>query len=166
MATSLYAIVSPGGSVLNITVWDGVSTFVVAPNALVSATGQPNAQIGGTYISGVFTAPVAPTPAQGIIFENSPVSGATLSLPNAPQPQAQLYAILLPAATLAALTIQLPPSPMDNDKVTIFSSHAVTALTLTPPAGIAISNTPTALAALISVTCVYSAQYNTWFHFS
>jgi hypothetical protein len=166
MSVQPYALVAPGGSVLNIVNWDGVTAYSVSPNTLVSAQGQPNAQIGGTYLAGVFTAPAQPVAPQGIIFENSPVSGATVALPNAPQPQAKLYVILLPAATLAALTLDLPPSPVDGDTVQIFSSKAVTALTLTPPSGVLISNTPTSLTALVSVSVVYSAQYATWFHLS
>ncbi len=161
---SLYAEISPSGAVINLVNWDAVTPFNVSPNTLVLAIGQPNAQIGGTYISGVFTAPAAPTPAQGIIFLNSPASGASLQLPNAPQPQARLYAILEPAATLAALTLILGTAPLDGDTLTIFSTRAVTVLTLSAPAGIAVNNAPASLAALVSADMIYSAQYSAWFH--
>jgi hypothetical protein len=59
---SLYAVVSPSGSVLNLVTWDGQTTYNVAPNTLVAATGQPNAEIGGTYLNGVFTAPAPAAP--------------------------------------------------------------------------------------------------------
>lgn len=164
MSIQLYAVVNGGGNVVNMVTWDGVTPFNPgAGKTLVSATGQPNAQIGGTYIGGVFTAPANPPAPQGIIFENSPSSGATIALPNAPQPQAKLYVILLPAATLAALTLDLPPTPADGDQVLMFSSHNVTALTMVAPTGVATSNFPTSLAALVSVIFTFSAQYNTWF---
>ena len=62
---SLYAVVSPAGAVLNLVNWDGKTAYDVTPNTLVAASGQPNAQIGGTYAGGVFTppAPVVSVPA-------------------------------------------------------------------------------------------------------
>jgi len=164
-ASSLYALVNPSTIVINLVEWDGVTPFVVTPNILVSATGQPNAQIGGTYVGGVFTAPVAPTPAQGIIFANSPVSGATVNLPCAPQPQAKLYFFIQPAAALAALTIGLCNGPQDGDVLNILSSKAITALTWTAPSGTIISGLPTTLAATASgaIQLTYSTQYGGWF---
>ena len=135
------------------------------PIRLVLATGQPNAQIGGTYAGGVFTAPTTPTPPQGIIFLNSPASGATLALPNAPQPQAALYCILEPAAALAALTLDLSTSPQDGDDLYILSTKAITAVTPVAAPGQALLNIPSpfALAAGVSQHITWSAQYSTWF---
>lgn len=165
MANALYAIVTPQGAVVNIASWDGVTPFNPAPNTAILATGQPNAQIGGTYIGGVFTAPSLPTPPQGIIFANSPVSGAVIALPNAPQPQAKLYCYLQPAAALAALTIDLCPSPLDGDVLNILSSKAITALTLTPAPGQVFPGAPTTLAqgAAGAIQLTYSAQLGGWF---
>ena len=161
----LYAIVNSGGTVVNLTQWDGVTPFNVSPNTAVLAQGQPNAQIGGTYNSTthVFTAPAAPTPAQGIIFENSPIAAANIALPNAPQPQATLVVYLTPAATLATLTIILPAAPADNDQTIVVSSKAVTAVTWGVATGVALLNTPAAIVAGTPVYLRYSAQYNTWF---
>lgn len=165
MSSQVYALVAPGGAVLNMVQWDGVSPYNVAPNTLVLATGQPNAQIGGTYVGGVFTAPSAPAPQQGQVFVNSPSSGATVPLPNPPPnisgaPQT-LYAILEPAATLAALTLQMPVGPVNDGTILVlFSTHAVTALTLT---GATVNNAPTALAALNQVNLIWSQQYSVWF---
>jgi hypothetical protein len=163
---ALYAIVNPSTVVINLTQWDGVTPFNVSPNTLVAATNQPNAQIGGTYSGGVFTAPAAPAAAQGIIFQNSPISGATLNLPNAPQPQAKLYCYLQPAATLAALTLTLPPSPQDGDMSTVMATKAITALTITPGVGSTLLNftSPIALSAGVSQTITFSAQLGGWFH--
>jgi len=163
MALTIYAVVAPGGAIVNLVEWDGVTPYSVAPNSLVSAVGQPNAQIGGTYIGGVFTAPVTPPAPQGIIFLNSPSTGAVLALPNAPQPQAKLYAILEPAAALAALTLDLGNNPQDGDTLYIFCTKNVTTLTVTPAPGAVINNAPTSLTALVLVTIIYSAQYSAWF---
>jgi hypothetical protein len=158
----IYALINPSNLIVNLVEWDGVTAYNVSPNTLVLATGQPNAQIGGTYISGVFTAPSAPAPAQGIIYQNSPTSGSTLALPNAPQPQAKLYAYLQPAGTLAALTLTLPPSPQDGDQLTLLSTHAITALTLT---GTLLNfSSPFTLGAGVSQIATYSAQLAGWFH--
>ena len=163
---ALYAVVSPSTTVTNLVSWDGVSTYNVSPNTLVLATGQPNAQVGGTYVGGVFTAPAAPAPAQGIIFQNSPVSGASIQLPAAPQPQAKLYAYLTPASALAALTLLLPTSPQDGDVMYVFSTQAITTLTVTPASGQSRLNFPAsfALAANTAQYIAYSAQISGWLH--
>ena len=161
MANPIYALVSPGGSVLNLVTWDGITPFSVIPNTLILATSQPNAQIGGTFLGGVFTPPVTPTPPQGIVFVNSPTTGATVALPNAAQPQAKLYCYLQPAAALAALTLVMPPSPLDGDVLNLLSSKAITLLTLTPT----FQGAPTTLAATASgaLAFTYSAQLGNWF---
>lgn len=161
MSSQLYALVSVGGNILNLVEWDGTTPYSVTPNTLVSAVGQPNAQIGGTYISGVFTAPATPTPAQGIIFANSPATGTTVALPNAPQPQGKLYVYLQPAANLAALTLDMPPSPQDGDVLNILSTKAIAALNFVPT----FQGAPTSLAATAAgaVSMTYSTQLGNWF---
>lgn len=161
MTLAIYAVVDVSGHVINLVRWDGSAPYDVTPNTLVDATGKPNAQIGGTYLGGVFTAPAAPVAQQGIIFVNSPASGATVALPNAPQPQAKLYCYLQPAAALAALTLVMPPAPIDGDILNILSSKTVTALTLTPT----FQGAPTTLAqgAAGAIQLTYSAQLGNWF---
>jgi hypothetical protein len=163
MALQLYAIVDPSGNVDNLVLWDGVTLYSVAPNTLVLAQGNAAAQIGGTYLGGVFTPPAVPPPPQGIVFLNSPASGAVVQLPNAPQPQATLYCILEPSAALASLTLDLGATPQDGDKLYLFSTKAITALALTPAPGQVVNNAPTSLTALVSVFLTYSAQYQAWF---
>jgi hypothetical protein len=161
---SLYAVISPSNAVINLVTWDGVTPFDVTPNTLVSASGQPNAQIGGTYANGVFTAPSAPTPPQGIVFQNSPVSGATVALPSAYSPGAgfrKLYVYLQPAAALAALTLSLDSTAQDGDVVYIVSTKAITALTLAPtPAN---GGATAALGAGVFSQLEYSAQLAFWY---
>lgn len=161
MSSQLYALVNTSTVVINMVQWDGVTPYNVSPNTLVLATGQPNAQIGGTYVGGVFTAPSAPAASQGIIFSNSPVTGATVPLPNAPQPQAKLYAYLQPAATLATLTLTMPPSPQDGDVLNLLSSKTITLLTMTPT----FQGAPTTLVlgAAGALQFTYSTQLGNWF---
>jgi hypothetical protein len=162
MASQPYAVVS-SGNVTNIVQWDGVTPYSAGTgNTLVSAVGQPNAQIGGTYSGGVFTAPAAPPAALGVIFTNSPTNGSTINLPAmAPQPGPQtLYVILQPASALASLTLNLPPAPNDGSELIIFCTKAVTSLTLT---GGTVNNAPTSLPALTQVSIIWSAQFSVWF---
>lgn len=163
---SEYAEVDPLGNVVNIVLWDGVAPFNVAPNTLVSAAGQPNAQPGGTYLNGTFTAPAAPAAAQGIIFAQVPTAGGTVNLPNAPQPQAKLFAILSPAGAISGLTINAPPSPNDGDDLYLLSiGFAISNCVFTPPAGTGKINIPATftLAAGVSAHIAYSAQEQAWF---
>lgn len=160
----IYAEVNPSGVVINVVQWDGATPFDVSPNALVLATSQPNAQIGGTYLGGVFTAPPAPAAAQGILFMNSPVTGASIALPNAPQPQAKLFAVLQPAAGLAAITLLLSAAPADGDDLFLISTKAIAAVTPSPSPGQSLINIPSpfALAAGVSQHIFWSAQLNSW----
>jgi hypothetical protein len=158
---ALYARIS-AGTVTDMVQWDGVAPYNVTPDTLVLATGQPNAQIGGTWNGSVFTAPSTPAAALGVVFTNSPTSGATINLPNmAPQVGPQtLYAVLQPAGTLASLTLNLPAAPNDGSILTIFCTKAVTALTLI---GGTVNNAPTSLVALAQVNIIWSQQFNVWF---
>lgn len=165
-ATTIYAEISPSNIVINLVAWNGVTPFNASPNTLVNATGQSNAQIGGTYVAGVFTAPSAPVQPQGIVYANSPSSGANLALPNpvtAPQGGGcrVLYVYLQPAAALAALTLTMPSAPQDCDVINLLSSQAVTALTWSPT----VQGAPTTLTAgsAGAKQMTYSAQVGNWF---
>lgn len=162
---ALYAVVT-GTTVTNMVSWDGSSTFSVPGSTLVLATSQPNAQIGGTYSGGVFTAPAAPAAQQGIVYTNSPATGATLALPNpATAPGGGgcrlLYIYLQPATALTALTLTLPSAPQDCDVLNILSSQAITTLTFSPT----FQGAPTTLAATATgaKTFTYSAQLGNYF---
>jgi hypothetical protein len=159
--SSLYAVVDLSGNVINLVEWDGVTPYNVAPNTLVLATSQPNAQIGGTYVGGVFTAPATPPPAQDIGYVNSPTNGATVTLPTLPRPQNRLFAYLQPAAALSALTIDMPPGSQDNDEVNLQSAFAVTGLVFSPTW----TGAPNSLVAGSAgkVRFIYSAQLGAWF---
>jgi len=156
---AIYAVVNPAGQIINLVNWDGASAFNVAPNVLVLTLGNPAAQIGGTYIGGVFTAPVAGAPAQGIVFQSTPISGAVVQIPTAPQPQAKLYCVIEPAASLATLTLLLPLAPNDGDDYFLVATKTISALTLTPNSNQSVLFAPTALAAgFPAVHIVWSSQ--------
>lgn len=57
---------------------------------------------------------------------SAPTTGATVALSQA----RNQYLLLNPAGTLLALTVTLPTSPNDGDRVTIGTSQAVTTLTI------------------------------------
>ncbi|MDF1685374.1 MAG: hypothetical protein P1U50_01180 [Parvibaculaceae bacterium] len=51
-----YALVNEAsGVVINILVWDGESSYAVAPGHILVPVAE-NAMIGGTYLAGAFTA--------------------------------------------------------------------------------------------------------------
>jgi|GEM_PF-6279897 len=165
----LYAEIDPNGNVVNMVQWDGVTPYNVVPNTLVSATGQPNAQVGGTYLNGTFTPPAAPVSPQGIVYQNSPVSGASLNLPKAVALNGgygKLWVYLQPAAALAALTMGLPPNPSDGDEMYVVSTKNITAVTITPSPGQTLLNfsSPFALTAGVAQHITYSQQLAGWFH--
>lgn len=72
---------------------------------------------------------------------SSPATGTTVSMP---QRATELY--LTPAATIAALTVKLPPNPLPGTLVSVMSSQTVTALTVQNAAGTAVAGAPTTLA--------------------
>jgi len=96
---------------------------------------------------------------------NSPATGATIVLPNAPQPQSKLYVVLQPAVALATLTLNLPPAPADGDDLYVLSTKAITAVTPVAASGQSLINIPSpfALAAGVSQHITWSAQLSTWF---
>jgi hypothetical protein len=165
MASQPYAVVNTASTIVqNIVQWDGVSSFPPPSGCtLVSAVSQPNAQIGGTYVGGVFTAPAAPAAQQGQVFINSPTSGATVPIPNPPPaPGTQtLYVILEPAAALTSLVLALPPlQPNDGTVLTLFSTRNISNLTFS---GGTVNNAPTSLTALTQYNIIWSSQYNVYF---
>ena len=73
--------------------------------------------------------------------------------------------VVLNGATVATTaTVTLPASPLDGQRVKIFSQAGVTTLTVTAgAAGQSISNTPTSLAANASAELVYVLSSKTWY---
>jgi len=93
----------------------------------------------------------------------SPATGTTINMAAGTQ-----NLILDISATIAALTINLPPDPSDGNIVNIFARSAVTALTLGQQAGtvtptIATGHGPTTLAALASFELIYNSADTKWY---
>lgn len=167
MTTQTYALyVTANGLVINLFAWDGVSPWSPPSGiAAVLTGGNPNAQIGGTYITGVFTPPSV-TPPQGIMDVSSPVTGFTHNCPNPPQPQNALYTVFEPAGPLATGTLVLPPNPQDGAVLYVLSTQTITTLNVQAgAAGQGLINIPGSftLAGGVSQHITYSAQFNSWF---
>lgn len=96
-------------------------------------------------------------PATGTFFApdtvsrvSTPVAGGTVTMSSI---SPSVY--LTPAATLATLTIKLPPNPKPGATATISSTQAVTTLTLQTATGGAVAGAPTALVANTAVRMSY-----------
>lgn len=93
--------------------------------------------------------------AKTVVQYSAPATGATvaISVPNT-------SLVVEPAGLLAALTINMPPTPADGDDVRISSTQAVTALTL---GGGTIVGAITALAVGSFAQYVYRAANTSWY---
>lgn len=90
----------------------------------------------------------------------APATGTTINWDNATQ-----YLVLNHAATIAALTINLPTAPLDGHVIKLYARSIVTALTLTPGAGksVAAGHTITTIAALTSIEYIYNVADTSWY---
>jgi len=92
----------------------------------------------------------------------APLTGASVVIPN----NINNY-VINPAATIAALTVTMPSSPVDGQIVRISASHTITALTLNGASGQTVSNSPSAITISTTVAYGYSFIWNasssTWF---
>lgn len=59
MTVSKYAVVDGSNNVINIVLWDGVTTWSppAGTTSALSGGGAGDAEIGGTYSGGIFSAP-------------------------------------------------------------------------------------------------------------
>lgn len=88
-----------------------------------------------------------------------PLTGFTITLANT-----DTDVTLDPAGTLATGTITMQPAPIDGQRVTIRSSHTVTALTISPNAGQSVASPPTTIVAGgASINAIYNASNTTWY---
>lgn len=129
----------------------------------VAAFARNGAKLGALHL---FNGLVMKAPAQfeGAIqytkLIEAPLTGASIVLADYVR-----YVVLDHAATIAALTITLPATPLDGQAVSIFSRSIVTALTLNAGAGetIAAGHTLTTLTALTSVDYMYDLATTSWY---
>lgn len=91
----------------------------------------------------------------------TPTTGSTVTMGTALIDQ-----IIKPAGTLATLTVQLPGSPVDGEKVGISTTQILTALTISAPGGATVVTgqaTPFTLSAGGSLRLTYNASGTTWY---
>lgn len=91
-----------------------------------------------------------------VVF-NTPASGATITAANSDK-----LLILRHAATIATLTVNLPPNPVDNQEYSVNTTFAVTALTLGAGGNIIYSQ-PAGLAAFGSLKMHFNAAGSRWY---
>lgn len=111
--------------------------------------GQPNAQ-------SQFASPAAITSQSGYA-KYSPITGFSYTFGNT-----QSFIALTQGTPLTAGTITLAAAPSDGDNACLFTSSAITTLTLSANTGQTINNAVTTLAANASVCYLYSAANLTW----
>lgn len=88
----------------------------------------------------------------------SPTTGATVQVSNNVS-----VLQLTPAGTLATLTVTFPTVPIDGQRVEIFSTQILTALTLAGSGGATVNQTVTTFAAAnTSVEYLYRAANTSW----
>lgn len=101
-----------------------------------------------TMMSQLYPARSVQTPTTG--FSIAPAPGVTLL-------------VLNPAGTLAAGTIQMPPTPGDNQTFTVITSQTITAATFNANAGQTLNGAPSTLPANTCVEWIYVTVLSTWF---
>jgi hypothetical protein len=94
-----------------------------------------------------------------LLLQSSPLTGVTETLTS----NRSLIVDLTPAGTIAANTVVFPNAPSDGQRIKIFSSQIISALTLTAGTGQTITGTVTAMTANGSIEFVYQASSLTWF---
>lgn len=92
--------------------------------------------------------------AKNSVQTSAPAAGGTVAIA---APNSTL--VLSPAGLLATLTVTLPASPADGDRVSIKSTQIVTALTLS---GGSVADTVAALAVGPAVDLMYDATAGVW----
>lgn len=103
-----------------------------------------------------------PMLASGGYFRIVPTAGNSYTIPN----NVTNY-VMVPAGTLATLTLTMPATPQDGQIVRITSSKTITALTLSANAGQTILNAPTAITlsttGSYNVALIYVTADATWY---
>jgi hypothetical protein len=84
-----------------------------------------------------------------------PTTGQSLVIPNG----VSAY-LMVPAGTLAALTLTMPSAPVNGQLLRISSSQTITSLTLTPAAGQTILTNPSILTISTTTAYGYAFMYN------
>lgn len=88
----------------------------------------------------------------------SPLTGQTLTVPFT---AGNVWLVITPAGTIAALTVALTGTFTDGMEITLNTSQTITALTITTTSG-SLQGSPTTLAANGFASLRYDAGTNTW----
>ena len=144
--------------------------------AVLTTCNGPSVPAGPTGITGNELVPADTNLAQGINpatvrigttllasgsqYRAVPTAGASFTIPD----NVTNY-VMIPAGTLATLTLTMPPNPVFGQVQRITSSATITALTLTANAGQTISNAPTAITVSTTAPYGYAFVYlgTTWY---
>jgi hypothetical protein len=144
-----------------------INTLPTTTDAMTSNDVIPYAPNGGgtsyqatlakllTFFQSTFTSPTFTV--QAVV----PVSGDTRAIGSV---STSVWLIMTPAATLATLTITLPPvaSAVDGQTIMVSTSQELTALTVTA-SGATVATFPTRVSANASFTVRYNAANLTWY---
>jgi hypothetical protein len=144
------------------------SGAITAADTILSALGKVQVQITGllntkaNLASPTFTGTVSGITASmiGLTDTNygysAPTTGQTIQLANGIND----YTVN-PAGTIAALTVNLPTTPVDGQTITLSSTQVVTVFTLTAPSG-TLFNAPAAMATGQTIEYKYLATQGFW----
>ena len=103
------------------------SALVQFFNPILSVAGVPQTDANGNLLL-----PGLVIPASAIF---TPTSGSTITVPNN-----TAEVLIKGGSTLAALTVDLPPEPVNKQPLTLIFEIGVTSLTITPPAGYTVNS--------------------------
>ena len=95
------------------------------------------------------------------LYTNAPTTGQTVTVA-LPSNGNDVWQSLIPAGTLAALTVTLSGTPVNLQEFTLTSTQTVTALTMNAPAGQTIAGGLTTIAANGFGHWKYDATTTTW----
>jgi hypothetical protein len=124
--------------------------FIASPNG----TEQLNVYNTGPQITSVYLRQMRDAAGYS---KNVPLTGFSLTFGNG-----QSIMEMAPAGTLSTGTITMAAGPVDGQRALIFSTQAVSTLTLAANTGQTINNAVTSLSANNAVEYLYSASNLTW----
>jgi hypothetical protein len=131
------------------------------PYTIPSPTGNElvRAENGGPFIDTVALVQLRDAAGYTILAgATAPLTGQTFQSPN------NISAISLQAAgSLSSFTVVTPTSPVDGQRLQIFSNLGITTFALTAPVGFTVTTSTTTMAAGGSVEFIFQASTKTWF---
>jgi len=151
--------VSAAGATITLNLPDASATADGTVNT-TTQTFAGNKTFSGTTALGVTTVSGALAINNGMTFgynTNTPTTGQTVTVNNLP------YHLIIPAGTLATLTLSLVSAPADGTLISIMSSQQITSLTVSSAGSDTVLNPPASLSANSGFKYLYSATSTTWY---